>query len=159
MANTKTATVGFETKTCGRCGGSGRHSYNQMHGDVCYGCSGTKIVYTKRGKLARAAFAAKRMELCGQEVATLQPGQKFLTTAGKWATVVSVSTEGGSRWLDNATGAWVPYTEVTTKGGSMGYCHGTERVMVAKPELWPELIEFARTLAGATVTDPEMVTA
>lgn len=26
---------------CGRCGGSGRYSFNQMHGDMCYGCKGT----------------------------------------------------------------------------------------------------------------------
>jgi hypothetical protein len=28
------------TETCGRCGGSGRYSYNQMDGDRCYGCNG-----------------------------------------------------------------------------------------------------------------------
>jgi len=27
-------------KVCGRCGGSGRYSWNQKHGSVCYGCSG-----------------------------------------------------------------------------------------------------------------------
>jgi hypothetical protein len=27
--------------TCGRCGGSGRYSYNQMDGDRCYGCGGS----------------------------------------------------------------------------------------------------------------------
>ncbi|RUX08042.1 MAG: hypothetical protein E5V51_00280 [Mesorhizobium sp.] len=26
--------------TCGRCGGCGRYSYNQMDGDKCYGCNG-----------------------------------------------------------------------------------------------------------------------
>lgn len=25
---------------CGRCGGSGRHSFNQMDGDTCWGCKG-----------------------------------------------------------------------------------------------------------------------
>ena len=28
-------------KVCGRCGGSGRYSYNQMDGDRCFGCSGS----------------------------------------------------------------------------------------------------------------------
>lgn len=29
-----------KSRGCGRCGGSGRYSYNQMHGSRCYGCSG-----------------------------------------------------------------------------------------------------------------------
>lgn len=31
----------FDFEPCGRCGGSGRYSWNQMDGDRCYGCSGT----------------------------------------------------------------------------------------------------------------------
>jgi len=34
-----------EAKVCGRCGGTGKHSYNQIHGDVCYGCGGSGKVY------------------------------------------------------------------------------------------------------------------
>lgn len=30
-----------EYKVCGRCGGSGRHSYNLKDGSVCYGCGGS----------------------------------------------------------------------------------------------------------------------
>lgn len=46
----------FETKTCSRCGGTGKFSYNLMHGDMCYGCRGTGIQYTKRGKIARTFY-------------------------------------------------------------------------------------------------------
>lgn len=145
--------VNFETKTCGRCGGSGRHSFNQMHGDVCYGCGGSKVVRTKIGEIARKAFAAKRLDVCGVAVKDLQPGQRFLTSAQKWATVVSV-TKDGSRWLDKANDVWVPYTMVTTKHGQTGFCLGTERVIVSRPELWSELLSFARTLKGAIVTEP-----
>ncbi|VVB52868.1 Uncharacterised protein [uncultured archaeon] len=42
----------FETETCGRCGGSGRHSYCQMYGDTCFGCSGSGKRYSKRGQAA-----------------------------------------------------------------------------------------------------------
>lgn len=149
----KNHTVTFETKTCGRCGGSGHYSYNQMHGTTCYGCSGRKVVYSKAGAAARIAFAAKRLDLCGAAVNTLQPGDRFLTEANKWATVVEVG-EDGSRWLDNTTGEWVNYTHVTTKHGSRGFCRGTERVIVSRPELWPDLIAFARTLKGAIVHEP-----
>lgn len=46
----------FETKTCGRCGGTGKHSYNQVHGDMCYGCGGSGIVLSARGKEANNYF-------------------------------------------------------------------------------------------------------
>lgn len=48
----------FETKPCSRCGGSGRYSFNLMHGSTCYGCGGGGEVHTKRGKGARAHMIA-----------------------------------------------------------------------------------------------------
>jgi len=50
----------LERETCGRCGGSGRYSYNQMDGDRCYGCGGKGIRLTKRGKAANAYLLALR---------------------------------------------------------------------------------------------------
>lgn len=49
----------FETEVCGRCGGCGRYSFNQMHGSVCYGCGGSGKRYTKRGAAAVAYMNAK----------------------------------------------------------------------------------------------------
>ena len=48
--------TGFETKTCGRCGGSGHYSYCQRFGTVCFGCGGNGKEYTKRGKAAREYY-------------------------------------------------------------------------------------------------------
>lgn len=42
----------FEHTTCSRCNGSGKHSFNLMHGDRCYGCGGTGYKLTKRGRAA-----------------------------------------------------------------------------------------------------------
>lgn len=47
---------GFETKVCGRCGGSGHYSFNLMDGTMCYGCKGAGLVYTKRGLAAKLFF-------------------------------------------------------------------------------------------------------
>jgi hypothetical protein len=44
----------FETETCGRCGGTGHYSYNQINGTVCFGCHGHKVRLTKRGAAAQA---------------------------------------------------------------------------------------------------------
>lgn len=46
----------FENETCGRCGGSGSYSYNQMDGSMCYGCSGRGVRLTKRGDAAQEFF-------------------------------------------------------------------------------------------------------
>jgi hypothetical protein len=50
----------IETVTCARCAGSGSHSFNLMHGSVCYGCNGTGKAYTKRGKAASDYLKALR---------------------------------------------------------------------------------------------------
>ena len=39
-AKSRLVALGY-VKTCGRCGGSGSYSYNQMDGDRCFGCSGS----------------------------------------------------------------------------------------------------------------------
>lgn len=36
------------TKPCGRCGGTGQYSYNQVHGTMCYGCSGKGVVLDRK---------------------------------------------------------------------------------------------------------------
>ena len=33
-------------KVCTRCSGTGKHSFNAVHGDMCYGCNGKGWVYT-----------------------------------------------------------------------------------------------------------------
>lgn len=50
-------------KVCGRCGGSGRYSYNMQHGSICYGCSGI-------GKqiLAPSGYPQKLVAVCTKEV-------------------------------------------------------------------------------------------
>ena len=53
--------VEYEREECGRCGGSGQHSYNQVDGSRCYGCGGTGKRLTKRGAAARA-FASSLLD-------------------------------------------------------------------------------------------------
>lgn len=49
---------------CGRCGGSGNYSYNQMDGTRCFGCAGAGNVMPKEAGLgalkARAVVARRR---------------------------------------------------------------------------------------------------
>jgi len=53
--------------TCGRCGGSGQYSFNQIDGSVCYGCRGsghkTPTKRDMKGILERAIEAVEAGEL------------------------------------------------------------------------------------------------
>ena len=49
----------FETRTCKRCGGCGKFSFNLMHGDICYGCGGTGWQYTPKGKRQLNTYQAR----------------------------------------------------------------------------------------------------
>jgi hypothetical protein len=86
------AAIKFESKTCGRCGGSGHYSFNQINGTTCFGCGGTGLALTKRGKAARA----KMLELQTRPVAELKAGEFFwfdpYPMGGKrvWATVANL---------------------------------------------------------------------
>lgn len=55
--------IQFEIGECGRCGGSGKFSFNGEH-DRCYGCNGQGTALTSKGKRARAAYDALMKERC-----------------------------------------------------------------------------------------------
>ena len=91
----------FEHTSCNRCGGSGRYSFNLMHGSCCYGCSGTGYQLTKRGKAAQAFLNNLRSIPAEQ----FQPGDLIRIdgfAAGsfveptRWARVASVEFKKGA---------------------------------------------------------------
>lgn len=46
-------TIAYEKTECGRCGGTGRYSFNSVDGSRCYGCGGSGEKLTKRGAAAK----------------------------------------------------------------------------------------------------------
>lgn len=56
---------------CGRCGGSGRYSFNQMDGDRCYGCNGKGHVKPTEGQLGDMLVAAEECATDGRLAAYL----------------------------------------------------------------------------------------
>jgi hypothetical protein len=48
----------FENEICGRCAGTGQHSFNARDGRVCFGCNGAGKRLTKRGAAAQAFYTA-----------------------------------------------------------------------------------------------------
>lgn len=96
---------GFPVEVCGRCGGTGQHSYNQMHGSVCYGCDGKQVRHTKK---ARPQFQAWAGEVRKQQQAVghaIQVGDELAVHEGYarkivgWRSVVAVeTTEDACGW-------------------------------------------------------------
>jgi hypothetical protein len=93
---------------CGRCGGTGHHSYNPQHGTVCFGCAGrgqsmprlTRTLLARVGEQVAAGeldvyLAATRAALRAEQEAT---GARDRVMAAWQRSVVS----GAYRWQDAA---------------------------------------------------------
>lgn len=87
--------VGFELVSCSRCGGSGRYSFNLMHGSQCYGCGGSGSVLSKRAAVARKAF----YEGMERPVSELKVGDcvygsgAAVISANRWMRVLSIEVK------------------------------------------------------------------
>lgn len=86
----------FEHESCSRCGGSGRYSWCQSHGDRCFKCGGRGWTFTKRGAVAAQVYADSLRIPAGD----VEAGQKIRVEgipgmlATKWHLVVSVERDG-----------------------------------------------------------------
>ncbi len=85
----------LETEVCSRCGGSGRHSYCQSWGTVCFRCQGVKRTLTKRG----AAASKHLRQLRSKKLPDIRPGDSVRVDWPKvyWANVQAIlpQAEGG----------------------------------------------------------------
>ena len=166
-----TKVIRFNTQACRRCGGTGRHSYNAMHGDVCYGCSGKGRVRTAAAKRAAAALGAWYDEHATVPVTDLQPFERvFLDYGGDrgWRTVREVSIEPG---YSSSTNGGVKHEAhervvITFEGRTHGYqfpvytTKPVERLRRPLTESEREKrLEFAATLSGLTIEEKEEVPA
>lgn len=87
-----TATETFEKRDCSRCGGSGRYSWNAMHGDRCYGCNGRGRVYTKRGRAAADFYTA----LLSKAISEVQVGDLVRDYDGRFRKVAVSARDTGN---------------------------------------------------------------
>ncbi len=107
----------FESEYCGRCGGSGRYSFNLMNGDRCFGCGGSGVQLTKRGKAARAFYVESQQV----PVAELRPGafiwDDMYGKVAKFLPILSIKQSGTCQVVN---GERRYYTDIETKRGSLG---------------------------------------
>lgn len=97
------ATNVFEAETCGRCGGSGHYSFNQIDGSRCYGCGGSGRKLTKRGAAARDYWRW----MLTTEARYVRPGDRMWVAPGPfnrggWKTVESVEAKDGHVAIETA---------------------------------------------------------
>ena len=85
---------------CGRCGGSGRYSFNMMDGDRCYGCGGCGKVYTGADKYVARI---KRAEAPVRKRAAAAAAWAAMLAGRAWVSVDEVKTATA----DYARAGWV----------------------------------------------------
>lgn len=90
----------FETTVCSRCGGSGHYSFSLIHGTMCYGCNGSGVKFTKRGKAATEYF----QNLMMVPVEELKVGNaiRFFSQDRKFKEIVAID-EGTDAELGEST--------------------------------------------------------
>lgn len=109
-ATRRTDRYGFPVRTCGRCGGSGQHSYNQMHGSVCYGCNGSGVNHTPKARKQFTAWQAELKAIRKPLAKDVEPGDELAVfdTWGRkitgWRTVLfTVRTTEACGWTIQRT--------------------------------------------------------
>lgn len=115
--------IRFERKTCTRCGGSGEYSYCQMHGTVCFGCSGSGKQQSRNGKVRRREYDARIKAACEISAYFILPGDVVRVAHLKgWVRVIGVKiNRQGKVVIDFAKSGYVT-------GGMIQRHPGTERV-------------------------------
>lgn len=107
----------FESKYCGRCGGSGRYSFNLMDGDRCFGCHGSGVQLTARGKAAKAFY----IESQKMPVSELKPGMflwdDMMGKVAKFLPILSIKQSGSCQIVN---GERRYYIEIATARGGHG---------------------------------------
>lgn len=148
----------FERQTCARCGGSGRYSWNAMHGDTCYGCSGKGYYLSKAGRQAFDAWdAIARPEV---PVESLTVGQKIKMRGYRGAFTIAAIEEdttsdgrvlNDGRYLrlrfteSKVLGAYMPLKGTTIKLGKTAETH--RKAWAAFPAGTPGIVEVESTEA------------
>lgn len=132
----------FETKTCSRCGGSGKYSWNAMTGYTCFGCRGSGEQLTKRGQAAQQYFkdlrSAKLHELVPGDMVTLDIG----LMEARWQDCKFVRCDaaqedrGCGRFLPDGSVEWLAsYVFLTPSGKEYSISNDGSYVVLRKPTI------------------------
>lgn len=148
--------IKFDTTECGRCGGSGRYSYSQTNGSVCFGCKGSGKKYTDKGSCARAAYRSQLMDYLGVTADSLIPGN--IVSSRAWGGVMGGNDSPEKNRMIESIKTHVDGRVVLKFRGGMSYGYEPdELVRIVGDGFAPIVREIMRDTAsqheGATVSD------
>ena len=163
-------TLTYDKETCGRCGGTGQHSFNLRHGSVCYGCTGSGQRLTRAGKKVAAAVEAFIAEHFRVPVETLvvsdrvprhPPGRLARRPhhRGDRARPQQLRHQGVGRQRDGLkdgiTLTWdKPVPDQFGANSGLSQAVGGLVTRSLDADRWAEVVAFARTFKkGVTVTE------
>ena len=148
---------------CGRCGGSGRFSFNQIDGDRCYGCGGggkssrriTPAVLIE----AKAIVASRKLDVYLQELAARQQLERAARTATKRAMTAWQTTGVSAAYDWRKSAAGVPYDKEVSERVNQPMYEAFERVRVASEVLDSLRLRRPQSAAEREAIDLQMPTA
>lgn len=166
-----TQQVQFNTQACRRCGGTGKHSWNSVDGNVCYGCNGKGKVRTAAAKRSAVALKEWAKSVASVPVTKVKVGDVVLLGSSfrgdKYVAVEEVEARddlfaaqgvGDERIETNA--------RVILRAGNYGQqfpIYAERSVPTVRRRLtveeYAQYIEFAATLSGVSVITKEEVPA
>lgn len=120
-------------ETCGRCGGSGRYSFNCVDGDRCYGCAGWRVSAPRRitdSFIAEvtAKVAAGGLDAYLARIRRIADAKKAIEPLDVWiAGKTAVGTRYNKKWM-GSTG-----THLNAINGAM--CALSDRLRKIQDEL------------------------
>jgi len=126
-----TTKSGFPVQECTRCHGSGKHSYNDVHLDTCYGCggSGWKVIKSAQPAYNEYRAAVRKSKECtygdvvqGDRVAHEGVWREVdgiaVTPVVRGRSGVCSQETGQMEMVPSAFKVWVTIKEMTKKDGT-----------------------------------------
>ena len=166
------AGCGF-TKTCSRCLGSGKYSYNQMDGDKCYGCGGSgknpmKVtrdlvsqveVFVAEGKLDAYAAECVRKGERKRIALAVQKRVDAAESAMRWRAFWYPKDESGSHYRVRGEFSQLAYNihDWASKITGMAHSLSTSAQMAREQDIRDGSIELLAKLADDFVLAIEAV--
>lgn len=93
VSNFKMKSIKYPSESCPRCNGSGKYSYNEVHGSMCYGCHGTGKILTKEGERIKKTITKLQDKLWNIKATEVRVGdsiyEKTLLRSG-WSIVTEI---------------------------------------------------------------------
>lgn len=144
------AKIRYEKMDCPRCGGSGRHSYNEMYGDTCFRCDGSGVVLTAEAARSKKAIRALQHRLTETPVLDVSAGDVVLI-GRRWRVIESTAVGVHYYW----SGTRIPMfgVKVQVRGSSMGRVMTCDGTLLKRPtgDQVREIVSLARSLPGVRI--------